>query len=119
MYTYIAYCLLPISSGDCRAGQSSSLVAWMTKRLWSDIETVRPEAVGMSCEGLRRLRKATQLDVDTESIAGVAHIVLRRGRCVFSQAAGWADREQGRRFGVGTICHLHGATKPLVVTAFL
>jgi len=92
----------------------------MTKRLWSDIQDAEPESVGMSSAGLRRLRLATREDVyKKDTIAGVAHIIIRRGRCVFAQAAGWADRELGRRFSVRTICHLHGATKPLVVAAFL
>jgi len=52
-------------------------------------------------------------------MAGAAHIVLRRGRCVFSCAEGWSDIRGRVRFGLGTICKLHGCTKPLVIAAFL
>lgn len=74
----------------------------------------------MSKGPLAKIRQGTRLEVrELGSVAGVAHIVLRRGRCVLALADGWADKEQGTRFTLDTICRLHGSTKALVCAAFL
>jgi len=74
----------------------------------------------MSQAVLSKVKAGTRLEVrKLGSIAGAAHIVLRRGRCVFALADGWADRELGKRFRLDSICRLHGSTKSLVAAAFL
>lgn len=76
----------------------------------------------MHREPLERLRTAVGREVrELGSLGGVAHLVLRRGRCVFTCADGVADPFSGskRRFGLDTICALHGCSKPLVTAAFL
>mmetsp|Transcript_84459 Transcript_84459/g.149442 ORF Transcript_84459/g.149442 Transcript_84459/m.149442 type:complete len:448 (-) Transcript_84459:205-1548(-) len=90
-----------------------------SRRSLGGIPVVDPERAGLNTAPLKRLRAATFHDVHKEgSLAGVAHLILRGGRCVFSHAAGWADRRKRRRFGFRTLCRLHGATKPLVAAAF-
>lgn len=79
-----------------------------------------PEAGGLSREPLDRLRAATRLEVrELGCLAGAAHVVLQQGKCVAAITDGWSDREQGVRFGLDTICKLHGCTKPLMAAAFL
>eukprot|EP00933_Yihiella_yeosuensis_P018571 TRINITY_DN15193_c0_g1_i1.p1 TRINITY_DN15193_c0_g1~~TRINITY_DN15193_c0_g1_i1.p1 ORF type:complete len:483 (-),score=84.84 TRINITY_DN15193_c0_g1_i1:80-1528(-) len=79
-----------------------------------------PEQVRMCRSTLMKVKKGTRLEVKKlGSIAGVAHVVLRNGRCVLALADGWADRERRSRFGLDTICRLHGSTKALVCAAFL
>lgn len=65
------------------------------------------------------LRAAVHEEVqEVGSLAGVCHLVLRRGRCVFAHAEGWADQERGAAFGLDTLCRLHSCTKPLTAAAF-
>lgn len=79
-----------------------------------------PEQLGMSRAVLSKVRSGTRLEVrQLGSIAGAAHIVLRRGRCALALADGWADRERGKRFRLDSLCRLHGSTKSLVAAAFL
>lgn len=69
---------------------------------------------------LGKIRKATRMEVrDLGSCAGVTHLILRNGRCVLSYSDGWADLKLRTKFGPGTICRLHGATKALVCASFL
>merc|ERR1712110_1305822 len=56
---------------------------------------------------------------DHGSLAGVAHLVLKDGQCVFTHADGWSNIEQGTKFGLQTICALHSCSKCLTVAAFL
>eukprot|EP00928_Gymnodinium_smaydae_P074501 TRINITY_DN57546_c0_g1_i1.p1 TRINITY_DN57546_c0_g1~~TRINITY_DN57546_c0_g1_i1.p1 ORF type:complete len:453 (-),score=36.39 TRINITY_DN57546_c0_g1_i1:94-1452(-) len=62
------------------------------------------------------LRRETS---ELASLAGAAHVILHRGKCVFSCEDGWANIESGKRFRLNTLCRLHGATKPLIAAAFL
>lgn len=79
----------------------------------------RPEDEGLAAGPLAALRAAVQREVGIGALAGAAHIVLRNGLCVLAHADGWADKAKGQRFGMRTICRLHGCTKPLVAAAFL
>lgn len=79
-----------------------------------------PGALGVSASGLDKIRIGTKLEVRTlGSIAGAAHIVLRRGKCIYAHADGWANKQRGVRFGFNTICYLHGSTKSVVAAAFM
>ncbi|CAE8736866.1 unnamed protein product [Polarella glacialis] len=79
-----------------------------------------PDQMKMSRAPLAQIRRGTRLEArQLGSIAGVAHIILRNGRCVLALADGWADRERKTRFGLDTICRLHGSTKALVCAAFM
>lgn len=76
-------------------------------------------AEGMELSEFSKLRDAVKLETENlGSLAGAAHVVLRRGKCVFSCSGGWADRKKRVKFGLDTICRLHGNTKPLVAAAF-
>eukprot|EP00928_Gymnodinium_smaydae_P076770 TRINITY_DN5983_c0_g5_i1.p1 TRINITY_DN5983_c0_g5~~TRINITY_DN5983_c0_g5_i1.p1 ORF type:complete len:464 (+),score=74.33 TRINITY_DN5983_c0_g5_i1:48-1394(+) len=80
----------------------------------------QPEEVSMDSAPLEAFREAMHHNVEKlGSLAGCAHVVLRNGKCVLAAAQGVSDRESGERFGLDTLCPLHGASKPLVVAAFL
>eukprot|EP00929_Paragymnodinium_shiwhaense_P082824 TRINITY_DN43836_c0_g1_i2.p1 TRINITY_DN43836_c0_g1~~TRINITY_DN43836_c0_g1_i2.p1 ORF type:complete len:452 (+),score=48.77 TRINITY_DN43836_c0_g1_i2:47-1357(+) len=69
---------------------------------------------------LEDFRAALKRETDLlHSLAGASHVVLHRGRCVVECSSGYADRSNGVPFSTGTLCRLHGATKPLVAAAFL
>ncbi|CAK0896590.1 unnamed protein product, partial [Prorocentrum cordatum] len=60
---------------------------------------------GLCPQELRRFRAAVRHETeDLGSLAGVSHVVLHRGRCVFACSGGWADRAAGARFGLRTLC---------------
>mmetsp|Transcript_62084 Transcript_62084/g.110753 ORF Transcript_62084/g.110753 Transcript_62084/m.110753 type:complete len:471 (-) Transcript_62084:53-1465(-) len=81
---------------------------------------VSPESLGLCSKPLKKLRAATKKETDElKCMAGAAHIVLYRGKCVFTCSQGWSDVRRRVRFSLDTICKLHGCTKPLVAAAFL
>uniref|UniRef100_A0A7S4V891 Beta-lactamase-related domain-containing protein n=1 Tax=Alexandrium monilatum TaxID=311494 RepID=A0A7S4V891_9DINO len=91
----------------------------MAQRLAS-FPAAKPESAGLDGKVLEEFRRALRKETsELKSLAGAAHIVLHRGRCVFSCSGGTADGELGTRFTPRTLCRLHGATKPLVAAAFL
>jgi len=74
----------------------------------------------MSHGPLNTLIEAIKTNVHSlGSLSGCAHLILRDGKCVFASADGLSDKEQGIKFSLDTLMPLHGATKPLVVAAFL
>ncbi|CAJ1376387.1 unnamed protein product [Effrenium voratum] len=76
-------------------------------------------ACGLDPQRLQEFEESLRREVQIGSLAGAVHLVLRKGRTVYSCAAGFADVERKRRFTAGTLCRLHGATKPLLSAAFL
>jgi len=91
----------------------------MVKRL-AGFQTASPGAAGLDSIELARFQTGLRCETGRlQSLAGAAHIVLHRGKCVYSCAGGVADQARGTRFGLNTLCRLHGATKPLLAVAFL
>eukprot|EP00927_Polykrikos_kofoidii_P073658 TRINITY_DN69676_c0_g1_i1.p1 TRINITY_DN69676_c0_g1~~TRINITY_DN69676_c0_g1_i1.p1 ORF type:complete len:455 (+),score=47.40 TRINITY_DN69676_c0_g1_i1:109-1473(+) len=91
----------------------------VAKRL-AGFPAVSPERSGLNALRLREFRAALRRETnDLGSLPGAAHIVLHAGRCVFAGASGWANLKGRTKFRLDTICALHGATKPLVVAAFM
>jgi CubicO group peptidase (beta-lactamase class C family) len=90
------------------------------RTLIAGCQVVSPEEVGLIQEPLDLLRATVDLEVNKlGSCSGVAHLIIKDGKCAFAHAAGMADIERGRRFGLQTICALHSCSKPLTVAAFL
>lgn len=91
----------------------------MTRQL-AGFPVASPESAGLDRRLLAEFRKALRCEThELKSLAGAAHLVIHAGRCVFACSGGAADAERGTRFSSGTLCRLHGATKPLVAAAFL
>ncbi|CAE7765121.1 unnamed protein product, partial [Symbiodinium pilosum] len=80
---------------------------------------VSPSTQGFAEVPLTKLKEAVKNEVSAGALAGAAHMVLRRGRCVLAHADGFANVRAKRPFGLRTLCRLHGCTKPLVAAAFL
>jgi CubicO group peptidase (beta-lactamase class C family) len=90
------------------------------RRLVAGCQVVPPEAGGLSRAPLNRLRAVVHKEVhELGSLPGVAHLILKDGRCVFKHAAGWSDIKRRKKFDLRTLCALHSCSKPLTVAAFL
>merc|ERR1719161_1091508 len=90
------------------------------RRLIAGCEVVSPEQAGLSRAPLEKLRAVVHREVhELGSLSGVAHLVLRNGKCVFTLEDGWSNIESRTKFGLRTICALHSCSKPLTVAAFL
>eukprot|EP00930_Biecheleria_cincta_P045501 TRINITY_DN31355_c0_g1_i1.p1 TRINITY_DN31355_c0_g1~~TRINITY_DN31355_c0_g1_i1.p1 ORF type:complete len:468 (-),score=82.41 TRINITY_DN31355_c0_g1_i1:219-1622(-) len=90
------------------------------RRLIAGCQVITPEKAGLSRAPLDRLRSVVHEEVhELGSLNGVAHVILKDGKCVFTHAAGMADIERGTKFSLNTICALHSCSKPLTVAAFL
>ena len=60
----------------------------------------------LSAERVARIDRALQRYVDDNRIAGIVALVLRDGQPVYERAAGWSDKETGRRMTTDTIFRL-------------
>ncbi|CAE7243335.1 unnamed protein product [Symbiodinium sp. CCMP2456] len=89
-----------------------------TKRV-AGFPVVPPSAEGLAEEPLAKLKDALGAEVGAGALAGAAHLMLRRGRCVLAHSDGFANVRTKQPFGLRTLCRLHGCTKPLVAAAFL
>lgn len=77
--------------------------------------SVLPLPVGVPPARLAtRVQAIVQRALDEQRLVGAVVLVARNGRLVHQQAAGWADREQGRPMAVGSVFRLASVTKPIV-----
>lgn len=79
----------------------------------------RPEAAGMSSAKLREAMDTVRAFVQRDSIRGGILIVIRNGRLVFQDTAGWNDKERGLPMRPDQIVTMRSMTKPLVGMATL
>jgi CubicO group peptidase (beta-lactamase class C family) len=77
------------------------------------LPTAAPERVGLSPERLARLTKTVDDYTKTDQIAGAVTLVMREGRVVYHEAAGWRDIEQNARMQRDTIFRIASQTKAL------
>ena len=73
-----------------------------------------PEDVGMSSARLRETMDTVRSWVKHETIRGGILIVIRNGKLVLHDTAGWNDMERGRRMQPDQIVTMRSMTKPLV-----
>lgn len=66
---------------------------------------------------LGRLDAYLQEQVDSGRIAGAVGLVLRDGKVVYERAAGWADKEAGRRMSADAMFRIASQTKALTSIA--
>lgn len=74
---------------------------------------------GFSADRLQRIDRFLDAAVDSGRIAGAVALVLRDGDVAYERAAGWSDREAGRRMTAGTIFRIASQTKALTTVAAL
>ena len=75
----------------------------LTLGLVAGIGWAQPAAAGLPAERAARIDRLLQQYVDKEQIAGAVALVLRDGRPVYEKAAGWSDKEAGRKMTTGTL----------------
>lgn len=78
------------------------------------INTVRPEAVGMSATRIGRIGDWMSSYVDSGKLAGVQTLVARRGQVVYLGSRGLADEASGRAIANDDIFRIYSMTKPIV-----
>jgi len=78
-----------------------------------------PESVGMSSIRLREAMDSVRSWTQQERIMGGTLLVIRRGRMVFHEAAGWADKDRGEALRTDHVVSMRSMTKPLVGSAVM
>jgi CubicO group peptidase (beta-lactamase class C family) len=76
-------------------------------------------ASGFSVERLARIDRLLQDAVDRNTIAGAVALVMRNGRVVYERAAGWGDKEAGRRMAPDAIFRIASQTKAITSLAVM
>ena len=74
---------------------------------------------GFARDRLGRIDAFLQEAVDSNRVAGVVALVLRDGNVVYERAAGWADREAGRRMTADAMFRIASQTKALTSIAIM
>ena len=74
---------------------------------------------GFSVERLARVDALLDSYVNDGTLAGVVALVLRDGKPVYQHAAGWADKEAGRKMNMDTEFRIASQTKALTSVAIL
>ncbi len=74
---------------------------------------------GFSADRLRRVDAYLQQQVDSNRIAGAVGLVLRDGKVVYENAAGWADKESRRRMTTDAMFRIASQTKALTSIAIM
>lgn len=85
----------------------------------ADIETAKPEEVGISSERLNRLDNWAQGKVDNEETGGIVVLIARKGKVVHHKAYGFADIESRTRLTTNYLFRLYSMTKPITSVALL
>lgn len=81
--------------------------------------TGTPESVGMSSEALRTAMDSVRAWSGRERIVGAVLLVIRDGRLVFHEAAGWSDRERRIPLRTDHVVSMRSMTKPLLGAAVM
>ena len=84
-----------------------------------ELETAKPESVGMSSQALARVGTVMQRFVDDEKVAGAIAVVARRGKIVLYEAVGQADIDSGEPMRTDTIVRIYSMTKPITSVAVM
>ena len=84
-----------------------------------DLETTTPEDVGVSSERLERLDAGLQAMVDDGKLAGIASILARHGKVVFTDTVGTLDVSKAAPVELDSIFRIYSMTKPVVGVAMM
>ncbi len=85
----------------------------------ADLPVVAPDRAGLSAEALARATRAIEDDVAAGRIPGALGLVARRGRIVYQEARGDADREAGKPMREDAIFRIYSMTKPITSVALM
>lgn len=82
--------------------------------------SIKPEALGLSSERLRRIDGFIQGQyIDQGRLRGAQVLVARRGEVAHRGVFGMMDAERGRPMGEDTLFRIYSMTKPLTSAAFM
>ena len=84
-----------------------------------DLGMVDPAQVGISAERLERLDAGMQAMVEDGKLAGVATMLARHGKVVFTDAAGKLDVSKDAPVEFDSIFRIYSMTKPVVGVAMM
>jgi CubicO group peptidase (beta-lactamase class C family) len=84
-----------------------------------DLATAKPADVGMSAEGLDKLKAAMQGMVDSGELAGIVTVVARHGKIVQFETFGKQDIEADIPMAKDTIMRIYSMTKPIAGVALM
>ena len=103
------------------AGTSSfvAMPAAVEAALSRDLAVVEPELVGVSAVRLERLDAGMQAMVDSGKLAGVATMLARHGKIVFTDAVGTLDVSKSDPVELNSIFRIFSMTKPVVGVALM
>src|SRR4051812_35395600 len=79
----------------------------------------KPESVGMSSARLARIGEVLKADIDKGRIPGAVVAIARKGKLVYFEAFGAADKEAGTKMTTDTIFNIASMTKPMVAAGTL
>ncbi|MBX9622568.1 MAG: beta-lactamase family protein [Gemmataceae bacterium] len=78
-----------------------------------------PETVGMSRDGLTKVREVIQKNIDEKVIAGAVTAVARHNKLVWFEAQGVRDAPTGAKMCKDDLFRMMSSTKPVVAVAVL
>ena len=84
-----------------------------------DLTMATPEEAGMDSGRLSRLTDAMQGLVDEGRLAGVVTAVVRHGKIVHFESAGWRDMEAGAPMTNDALFRIYSMTKPITGVALM
>ncbi len=95
-------------------------VAFALPALAADpLPRAKPESVGMSSERLARIGQVLREDIDKGRIPGAVVAIARKGKLVYYEAFGYADKEVGTKMTKDAIFNIASMTKPMAAAGAL
>lgn len=83
------------------------------------VASTRPEEVGLSSEGLARIKPALEQFVEHQQVSGVVTMIARKDKVVYFEAIGMQDIEAKRPMRRDTIGRFYSMTKPVTSVAVM
>ena len=97
-----------------------ALVLLLVPAAWAaELESVRPEQVGLSSERLARIGIALRNDVEKGRLPGAVVLVARKGRIAYFEAVGFRDQASGAPLRRDDIFRVYSMTKPFTSVAVM
>ena len=82
-----------------------------------NIQTAKPEDVGMSSARLKNVKASLQAEVDKGNIPGAVVMINRKGKLVYSEVVGYQDKSANKAMSKDSIFRIYSMTKPLASVA--
>ncbi len=84
-----------------------------------DLQSAKPESVGLSSDRLERIATTVQRSIDDKRIAGAVTLVVRHGRVAWFKSQGMLDREAGKAMRPDAMFRICSMTKPITSVAVM